>query len=322
MRQIETRGAPGAKIGFRAGLIAAVAAGALLTACSDNSEEVYYEEASAQSEYATTDAAMEASDVTASGDADAAEAVAGPMGSQIPDLDIPLSVPKIAYVYNYGFSLPGENIAKLQQEHADLCEQQGPYTCRILAMDHYGDEGEYARGTLQLAVAANKARTFGAQLTPEAEMLDGEQASHSIEGEDLSKQIVDTEARLRARTVLRDRLLEVLRTRKGSVAELVEAERSVAQVNQEIDQARSWVEEMKTRVAYTRMNITYETGTAPTGDFLSPIQGALGSLGSILGWVIATLIVLGAAALPILGVVFGGRALSRRFRTDAAAAEA
>ncbi|MFM6829184.1 MAG: DUF4349 domain-containing protein, partial [Novosphingobium sp.] len=37
----------------------------------------------------------------------------------------------------------------------------------------------------------------------------GKEVASSISGEDLSKAIVDTEARLRARTLLRDRLMEV-----------------------------------------------------------------------------------------------------------------
>ncbi|WP_128892123.1 DUF4349 domain-containing protein [Erythrobacter sp. HKB08] len=292
---------------LKAGFLGVVAAGALLAGCSDQSSEAMYEEAAVD----MAEAPSEIAEMEASADA-AVEASADPMASEVPSGDIPLNVPKIAYIYRYGFSLPGDNIAKLQQEHADLCEAQGPYTCRILSMDHEGETGEYARGTLQLAVAADKAREFGAKLSPEAEMLDGEQVTHSIEGEDLSKAIVDTEARLRARTVLRDRLLEVLKTRRGTVAELVEAERSVAQVNQEIDQARAWVKEMKSRVAYTRMNISYESSTPVAGDFLSPIQGAVGSLGSIFGFVIAALILLGAVLLPIGGIVYAGRAINRR----------
>lgn len=317
MRQVQVRG-------LISGLFAAVAAGALLAGCSDNSAESGFEGTGEEVAADSTQSSAEMAEPAPSDDAVARSEVADPLGPQVPKADIPLALPKIAYVFNYGFSLPGDNIAKLQQEHADLCEQQGPYSCRIIAMDQSGEGGDYASGTLQLAVASDKARAFGALLGPEAEMLDGEQATHSIEGEDLSKQIVDTEARLQARTVLRDRLLEVLRTRKGSVAELVEAERSVAQVNEEIDQARAWVGEMKSRVAFTRMNISYESSSPVAGEFLSPIKGALGSLGSVLGVVFAALILLAAVLLPIAGVVLGGRALNRRInrRPEPSPAEA
>ena len=108
------------------------------------------------------------------------------------------------------------------------------------------------------------------------------------------------------------RLMDVLRTRNGKVSELVEAERSVAQVNEEIDQARSWLKEMQGRVAYSTVTVRYESRAMVASDFLGPVTGALGSLGSILGFIVAALIMLGAIALPIGAAVWGGRAIRRR----------
>lgn len=232
----------------------------------------------------------------------------------LPDLPaLEISVPKLAYVYDFAFRLPGNEIGKLQRSHADLCEQQGPTTCQIVGMSKTGEEAEAVSGELELAVASNHARAFGTLLENEAENGGAEQISAEITAEELSKQIVDTEAHLRARVQLRDRLEEVLRTRRGDVRELVEAERSVAQVNQEIDQARSWLKEMRGRVAYSRMTVRYETGENAGGEFLRPIVGVLGSLGSILGFVIAAMIALAAVAAPVLAVVRAGRWANRRF---------
>lgn len=141
----------------------------------------------------------------------------------------------------------------------------------------------------------------------------GEQVTATIAGEDLSKSIVDTEARLRSRVVLRDRLLEVLETRRGKVSELVEAERSVAAVNEEIDQARSWLMEMQGRVAFTRINVDYRSGSPVAVGFFEPVRGALGSVGVILGGLLAALIVFGAVALPVGGLAYGVWRLRRRF---------
>lgn len=235
-------------------------------------------------------------------------------GSGLPELgEVAVSMPKLAYAYDFAFKLAGEDIGPLQRRHADLCEQQGPASCRILGMSKNGEAGETVTGELQLAVATRHARAFGALLEDVAEDAGAEQLSADIASEELSKSIVDTEAHLAARTQLRDRLMEVLRTRKGTVAELVEAERSVAQVNQEIDQARSWLKEMQGRVALSTVTVRYESATPIGGDFLSPIQGALGSLGSVAGFVVAALILLGAAALPLVALVLGGRAFNRRW---------
>ena len=215
-------------------------------------------------------------------------------------------------MFDYGFRLAGDAIAPLQQQHADMCEAQGPYSCRIISLSRTGEDEDEIRGELQLAVVSDKARGFGALLSAAAEAADAEAFRANIQGEDLSKNIVDTEARLRSRVALRDRLMEVLETRRGKIEELVEAERQVAAVSEEIDQAQSWLKEQQGRVAHSRMTLTYESAT-PGGSFLKPIEGALGSLGSIFGVIAAVLIVLGALALPVLAGVFGVRALRRQF---------
>jgi hypothetical protein len=239
-----------------------------------------------------------------------------PDGSlEIPAADFAVGLPQIAYVFSYGFRLAGPEIPALQQRHADLCESKGPLLCRIVALDQSTDAGEYTAGTLQLAVASDMARAFGKQLSTVAEGADAKQIQSAISGEDLSKQIVDTEARLRARALLRDRLMEVLATRRGTVTELVAAERGVAQVNEEIDQARSWLAEMKGRVAFSQIDIRYESAAAPqpTRGFMDPVRGAVGSLGTIFGSILATLIVLGAIGLPVAAGALAGRRLWRRY---------
>ena len=234
---------------------------------------------------------------------------------------IPVSQPRIAYTYQYGYRLGAERIPELQRAHADLCEKQGPLQCRIIEMRQSGGEGEYASGSLALAVAAPRARAFGTELARSALAEGGKEISAAISGEDLSKQMVDTEARLRARTLLRDRLMEVLASRKGTVTELVEAERGVAQVNEEIDQARGWLAEMRGRVDFSRMDIAYSSGSPEGGGFSAPIRAAFGSIGSILGIILAVLIVVLTVGVPLALLVGGviwtvrrGRATLRQMR--------
>ena len=234
--------------------------------------------------------------------------------------EIPVSLPQIAYVYDYGFRVSAAEMPALQERHVALCEQMGQQQCRVLEMRSSGSEGDYAYGNLNLAVAADKAREFGTRLGSVADEAGGEQVSSAITGEDLSKQIVDTEARLRARTLLRDRLMEVLASRRGTVAELVEAERGVAQVNEEIDQAQSWLAEMRGRVDFSRVNVSYESGAPTGGGFVDPIRRAFGSVGTVLGNVIAALIMLATAAVPIGLLGWGLLALRRRFWPKKAAA--
>jgi hypothetical protein len=237
-------------------------------------------------------------------------------GAQSPSqaASIPVSVPKIAYVFDYGFRIAASEIPALQRRHVELCEKQGPQICRVLQMRQSGEEGDYASGSLSLDVAAPRARAFGTELTKAADAAGGTEVSSAISGEDLSKQIVDTEARLRARSLLRDRLMEVLATRKGTVAELVEAERGVAQVNEEIDQARGWLAEMQGRVDFSRVNIGYNAGTPSSGGFMAPIRGALGNLSSILGMLFAALIIAGTVLIPLGLIGWGLRKAWKKLR--------
>ena len=290
----------------RGWMVGAAAGSLLLAGCGqDRAEEAsgidMAEEVATQAEMASADMATEEMQTD----------------TALPDLDaLPVGPPQLAYDYDYNWRMPAEDIGPLQRSHANLCEQQGPASCQIIGMSKTGEEAEDVRGVLEMAVASKQARAFGALLEDEAEDAGGELVSAEIAAEELSKQIVDTEARLRAREKLRDRLENVLETRRGSVEELVEAERSVARVNEEIDQARSWLNEMEGRVAYSRMTVRYETGAPVTSDFLKPVQGALGSLGSILGWVLAILIVLGAIVTPIAGMVWAAQRVNRKFASS------
>ncbi len=227
--------------------------------------------------------------------------------------EIKISLPRIAYTYEYGYRLGSDEIGDVQSKHADLCEKKGPQLCRIINMTQSGGEGDYGTGMLEMQVAAAQARSFGTELSKIVSDGGGDTVNSNVTGEDLSKQIVDTEARLRARTLLRDRLMEVLRSRKGTVAELVQAERGVAQVNEEIDQASSWLAEMKGRVAFSKVTVNYMTGSPSGGGFIEPIRDGFGSFGAILGATIGAMITFIAFTLPWLLLIALGIWLWRRF---------
>lgn len=280
-----------------------VALAVVTTACSSGSEEAAYEvveaEAVAESAMAGAPIVERVTSIDIAGDS--ANAVAEPSSTGT----IPVSMPQIAYVYGYGFRVPSGEIATLAQRHVDLCEAKGPQNCRVVSLRQEGGEGDYGYGRLELAVAAGEARAFGRDLASAAEGIGGEQVDVAITGEDLSKQIVDTEARLRARTLLRDRLMDILRNRRGTVQELVQAERGVAQVNEEIDQARSWLAEMRGRVAFSKVNIEYNSGARSSGGFSRPIIDAFQGIGAVMGAVIGGLIYFVAGFLPIAILLLG-----------------
>lgn len=230
--------------------------------------------------------------------------------------DIPISNPQIAYSYEFGYRVSAGQISEVQKQHSSYCEKQGPSVCRVINLRRSGDEANYAYAMLHLEVAAPKAKNFGTGLTDIIEKAGGYEASTSIEGEDLSKQIVDTEARLRSRELLSQRLTELLRTRSGSVEELVKAERAVTEVNEEIDKARSWLKEMKGRIAFSKVIVNYESNSPGAGSFSAPIRSAWNNMSSMLGSSIGALITILTVTLPWIFVVALMIYLRRRFKSD------
>jgi hypothetical protein len=171
---------------------------------------------------------------------------------------IEVSVPKLAYAYALGFKLDGDRIAAAQEAHRGLCEHMGPTRCQLMAMSRGAADDAETVASLKLRVASVEARRFSDALIKMVSAQGGRAIRTSVSAEDVSKAIVDAEARIHQRELLVTRLTEILRTRSGKVAELVEAERSVAQAQEELDQTRGWLTELRGRVAMSDFEISYQ----------------------------------------------------------------
>lgn len=170
---------------------------------------------------------------------------------------LPVSLPKLTYSYALSYLLPDDRIAATQDAHRDLCEEMGPARCQLLGLERgIGDAGNN-RAMLKLRVATAEARRFQILLDHGVTEAGGRTENAKIATDEVSKQIVDTEARIRQRELLVARLTEALRTRNGKPSELVAAERSVTEAQEELDQARSWLGELKGRVAMSEFDIRY-----------------------------------------------------------------
>jgi hypothetical protein len=242
-----------------------------------------------------------------------------------PAADIKITHPEIAYTYSYTFRLPAERIADAQRAHIALCDQVGFAHCHMLQMNRDAD-GIGTGGSLKLEVDAAIARKFGHQMSDQVAGAGGAQVGTSITAEDLSKQIVDTEARLRSKELLAARLTELLRTRKGPVGDLVAAERGVADVQEEIDGARTSLATDRGRVAMSTIDVSYRSNEAFSNGFSAPIREALDNIGAYLSKSLALLMVAVVVAIPwlvvLVGLVFAFRRLRQALRRRKAKSEA
>jgi hypothetical protein len=170
---------------------------------------------------------------------------------------LPVSLPKLTYSYALSYLLPDDRIAVAQDAHRAMCEEMGPARCQLLALERGTGERQSNNARLRLRVATAESRRFQILLDHGVSEAGGRADNARIATDEVSKQIVDTEARIRQRELLVARLTELLRTRNGRTSDLLEAERSIAQAQEELDQARGWLDELKGRVAMSEFEIRY-----------------------------------------------------------------
>lgn len=244
---------------------------------------------------------------------DLAKRAAPTAGQAAPAANEPPAQQQIAYSYGLGFQIASDRIAELQRAHTGLCEAMGP-KCRIIRISQANADGFDGYGEVNLQVASTEAGNLEASLVEPAEKLGGELVSSVRDGEDLTENIIDSEARLKSRLLLREKLTAILQSNRGSVAELIEAEKAVADVNAEIDEARNTLEEFRNRIRYSDVQIKYEPyfGQTQLG-FSRPVITAFRSIGTTFGMSIAALIYLVTALVPVIALILALRWVLHRF---------
>lgn len=216
----------------------------------------------------------------------------------------PSPVLYLAYSYAVGLEIPSQRLAGVMDRHVQACQSAGPRLCQLIGSNLSGDPDSYMRGYVSLRGEPTWLRTFMDGLEAQADEAGGRIKSQTTSTEDLTRQIVDTEARLRAQTALRDRLQELLRSRPGRLADLLEVERELARVQGEIDAVQSNLAVMRTRVAMSELTLNYESSPRPVGsDTLEPLRHAFANFLGIVVAGFAAIITIIAALIPIAVVV-------------------
>lgn len=219
-------------------------------------------------------AACSANEDATSGRQGGAETVAEHAPEALGAEAISIAVPQLVYRYSLRFQLPEARLAATQESHHALCQGLGPARCQLVALTR-GDENNGAgEAQLKLRVATAHATYFTGEAARQVVAAGGTAPATNVNGEDVSKDLSDTAARIRQREVLVARLTEMLRTRKGSVSELVDAERSVAAAQEELDKARAWLGELRGRISMAEVDIRYQPLAAPASG--ASVGAALG----------------------------------------------
>jgi hypothetical protein len=216
----------------------------------------------------------------------------------------PTPVLFLAYSYGVGLEIPSQRLSGVMDRHVQACQTAGPRLCQLIGSNRSGDPESYMQGFVSLRGEPTWLRTFMTGLETEADQAGGRITAQTVSSEDLTRQIVDTEARLRALTSLRDRLEALLRSRPGRLSDLLEVERELARVQGEIDATQSGLAVMRTRVAMSELTLNYQSAPRPVGsDTFEPLRNALAGFLGIIVAGIAAIITIIAALIPVALVV-------------------
>jgi hypothetical protein len=175
--------------------------------------------------------------------------------------------------------------------------------CQILAANVNESGPDYVYASLSLRAAPDWLTGFRGGLEGDARDAEGRVAGTTVVAEDLTRAIVDTEARLRAQRTLAERLEGLLATQTDDVGDLLSVERELARVLGEIDSATAQLEVMRRREEMSVLDLSYASAPVPLSrnafaplgrafnEFFMVFAGAAGMIVSLVAFVLPWVIV-------------------------------
>ncbi len=221
----------------------------------------------------------------------------------------------LAYSYNYGFELPSKAVSSTAKSHADLCLEAGANKCQILSSSTNDNNADFVSSQLSLRAEPKWLETFMENIQESVSSAEGRMTSNSVSAEDLTRSILDTDARLKAQTTLRDRLQGLLATRDAKLPDLLALEQELARVQGEIESATTTLAALRQRVSMSRVDIGYQSKrVAVSQSAVSPVIRALKGFVGDVSYGLASVITFFAAILPwLILVILPGLWLLRWF---------
>lgn len=217
---------------------------------------------------------------------------------------VPGAEPMIAYSHAMGLRLPVGGVEPMVAAHVEACRAAGPATCIVVSSNVYTYGDDNVSGNVSLRAAPDWLDAFMAGIPEATETAGGDITQRSTTAEDLTRNILDTDARLKAQVTLQGRLEGLLETRDGELGELLSVERELARVTGEIESISAQLRAMQLRVAMSSLALNYETELpAFSGSRSNPLGAAVGDFFYNMSAAIAAVITAFAFGLPWLFLV-------------------
>lgn len=215
----------------------------------------------------------------------------------------------LAYSYAFGITAPKQTIAPMISAHEKKCADAGPAVCQVLgsSVNSWGEDQVSAY--LNIRAEPIWLGEYRASLAGDAEGAGGKVSSNTVSTEDLTSYIIDTQARLDAKTALRDRIRKLLEEREGSLNDVLAAERALSDVQGEIDSMTAQLEAAKARVAMSALSISYQSDPETSTGAFKPLGEAFSAFGRTLVASLAEVVNFVARAIIPFALALGALAL-------------
>lgn len=211
----------------------------------------------------------------------------------------------LAYRYGYGLVMPSKSVKATADKHMQICRDAGVAKCQITGSNSNNYSDTDIRANLSLRAEPDWLQTFVTGMKADIAEIDGRIESENTSVEDLTRAILDTDARLKAQTTLRTRLENLLETRDAKLPDLLALERELARVQAEIESATANLKALRARVSMSVVNLSYTSErVAVSRSSVSPIGEALKDFVGIVSDGLAGVIRFFAVMLPWMIFVF------------------
>lgn len=221
----------------------------------------------------------------------------------------------LAYRYGYGLVMPSASIKTTADKHMQICRDAGASLCQVTGSNTNSYSTEDIRANLSLRAQPEWLQQFVSGMKADMTEVDGRIQNENTSVEDLTRSILDTDARLKAQKTLRTRLENLLETRDAKLPDLLALERELARVQAEIESATANLKALRARVSMSIVNINYTSEqVAVSRSSVSAIGYAVKDFVRIVSEGLASVIRFVAALLPwMLFIIIPGLFLLRWF---------
>lgn len=209
------------------------------------------------------------------------------------------ALPQLAYSYSVTMETPANQVRPLMARHEAVCTAAGPTICEIIASNIQEAGRDNVSATLSIRATPTWLTRFREGLAGDVDRAHGRVTNAGVSSEDLSRQIIDTDAHLRAKTLLRERLEALLRSHSATVADLLSVEKAASDNQQNIDAAQAELAAMRARIATSELKIEYQSKGvfAPQGAW-APLKASVDNFMQTVAVSLAALVQLVALIFP------------------------